>query len=227
MDPNNTNQNFNPAAAAAPAVPGVPVAPVTPAAPSMSAEPAMPTTPTVPTAPVMSAEPVAPATPVAPVEPAISAAPVNPVINPTGTAPAMPEFPTPVSPVFQPNNTMVGATDPITMPNPPKAPDPIEEELKAPMKAAGPVPGSIGSAISMPSEQPATPEMAAGQPQMGQVPNVAFNDPAAAQGQPMQNMQAPANGGKKKIDKKTLIMLCALAGVVVLALVVVLISQVL
>ena len=95
------------------------------------------------------------------------------------------------------------------------------------MKAAGPVPGSIGSAISMPSDQSATPEMAAGQPQMGQVPSVAFNDPATQQGQPVQNMQAPTSGGKKKIDKKTLIMLCALAGVVVLALVIVLISQVL
>ncbi len=224
MDPNNTNQNFNPAAAAAPAVPSAPAAPI--AAPAAPVAPTAPITPAAPAAPVMP--PVAPAEPV--VTTPEASAPANPIISPTGaapTSPTMPEFPTPVSPVFQPGNTMLGATDPITMPNPPKAPDPIEEELKAPMKAAGPVPGSIGSAISMPSEQPATPEMAAGQPQMGQVPNVAFNDPAAAQGQPMQNMQAPANGGKKKIDKKTLIMLCALAGVVVLALVVVLISQVL
>ena len=48
---------------------------------------------------------------------------------------------------------MMGAIDPITMPDKPKAPDPVEEELKAPMVAAPPVPGSIGSAVSMPSDQ--------------------------------------------------------------------------
>lgn len=192
-----------------------------------------PTLPTAPTAPEAPAQPVMPAAAsAAPAMPEMPT-PVAPVVTPTGAAPAMPEMPAgpatpaaPVAPVFQPGgvNPMLGATDPITMPNPPKAPDPIEEELKAPMKAAGPVPGSIGSAISMPSEQPAAPEAAA---QMGQVPNVAFNDPAAAQGQPMQ--AAPVKAAKKnpfsKLDKKSLIMLCAIAGIVVIALVVVLISM--
>lgn len=195
--------------------------------------------PTIPTAPATLEAPVAPAAPVTPAAaPAMPEmpAPVNPVVSPTGmpavepaapvmqepATPAMPEIPTPVSPVFQPGNPMVGATDPITMPNPPKEPDPIEEELKAPMKAAGPVPGSIGSAISMPSEQ------AAGQPapaaQMGPVPNVSFNDPAMQQ-QPMPQ-GAPMKPAKKKMDKKTLILLCALAGVVVVALAIVLVMQI-
>lgn len=199
MDPNNVN----PTIPTAPAMPEALAAPVTPAAPAMPTMPEMP-------------------------------APVNPVVNPTGvhavepTAPAtsepvatptIPEIPTPVSPVFQPGNPMVGATDPITMPNPPKELDPIEEELKAPMKAAGPVPGSIGSAISMPSEQ--VPAGAA--PQMGPVPNVAFNDPATQQ--QLMPQGVPMSPAKKKMDKKTLIMLCALAGVVVVALAVVLVMQ--
>ena len=177
--------------------------------------------PTIPTAPAIPTMPEMPA-------------PVNPVVNPTGApaveptapttsepvaTPTIPEIPTPVSPVFQPGNPMVGETDPITMPNPPKEPDPIEEELKAPMKAAGPVPGSIGSAISMLSEQ--VPAGAASQ--MGPVPNVAFNDPATQQ-QPMPQ-GVPMKPAKKKMDKKTLIMLCALAGVVVVALAVVLVTQ--
>lgn len=217
MDPNSVN-------------PTIPTAPTVPEAPAQPAVPAAPAAPATPTAPV-SATP----TPAASAMPEMPT-PVAPVVNPTGAAPeaptmpampAMPETPaTPVAPVFQPSgaNPMLGATDPITMPNPPKAPDPIEEELKAPMKAAGPVPGSIGSAISMPSEQPAAPEAVA---QMGQVPNVAFNDPAAAQGQPAQ--AAPVKAAKKnpfgKLDKKSLIMLCAIAGIVVIALVVVLISM--
>lgn len=202
MDPNNVN----PTIPTAPAMPEAPAAPVAPVAPAMPAMPEIPT----PVSPVVNptgAPAVEPAAPVAP-EPA--------------AAPTIPEIPTPVSPVFQPENPMVGATDPITMPNPPKEPDPIEEELKAPMKAAGPVPGSIGSAISMPSEQVAAQPV---QPaaQMGSVPNVAFNDPAMQQ-QPMPQ-GVPMKPAKKKMDKKTLIMLCALAGVVVVALAVVLVMQ--
>ena len=168
---------------------------------------AAPTTPTTPTASMASADAAIPA------------------------MPEMPDIPTPVSPVYQPSgNPMVGATDPITMPNPPKEPDPIEEELKAPMKAAEPVPGSIGSAISMPTVQPSPLEQVGSeqlQP-MGQVPNVAFNDPAAqqqAQSQTQQPVQPQAPVAKKKIDKKTLIMLCAIAGVVVIALAIVLVTQ--
>jgi hypothetical protein len=131
----------------------------------------------------------------------------------------MSEMPTPVNPVITPGvpsveteGIMVGATDPIAMPNLPKAPDPVEEELKAPMTAAAPVPGSIGSAISVPSDQstPQTPN------------NVAFNDPAMMQ-QTVKPAAASATTGKK--STKTLIMLCIVAGIVVVGLVVVLIMM--
>ena len=110
---------------------------------------------------------------------------------------------------------LVGATDPITMPAPPKAPDPVEEELKAPFKAAEPVPGSIGSAISVP-------EGAAPAADPGRTPSVAFNDPAASD-QPT-NTSAPAPA-KKKTSKSTLIALVAVAGLIVVVLVVVLVMQ--
>ena len=99
------------------------------------------------------------------------------------------------------------------------------------MKAAAPAPGSIGSAVSGPAagEAPAgeTPAPAvnpfANGPQ--KTPNVAFNDPAT---QP-----EPAAGGdtvvpaKPKTNKKTLIILIAVAAVIVVALAAVLISQLL
>lgn len=148
-------------------------------------------------------------------------APVNPS---AANAPEMPAMPTPVNPVINPaapvapvapvaadiaeNNIMVGATDPITMPNLPKAPDPVEEELNAPMMAAAPVPGSIGSAISVPASEAQAPN------------NVAFNDPAMAQASVPAASVAPA---PKKKDQKTLITLCILAGVVVVALAIVLV----
>ena len=103
--------------------------------------------PSVP--PVAPATPATSATPVAPAAPVQPAAPVNPIINPT-----------PVNPVFQPSGSNgVAATDPITMPEPAPLTDPVEEELKAPMNAAAPVPGSIGSAVSGPeaaTEEPIT-----------------------------------------------------------------------
>ena len=241
MDPNN---NINPTVPMAGAMPeglAQPSAPTTSSMPVIPTAPA-PAAPVVPVASAMPEMPTAPA-PAAPVVPTVSAmpempAPVAPVVNPTNSnpepvAPVAPETPeaAPTATTFQAtDNPMLGATDPIMMPNPPKAPDPVEEELKAPMKAADPVPGSIGSAISMPSEQPVAPEAAvAGQPQMGQVPSVAFNDPAAAQGQTMQQ-NAPAAAAKSKnpfknLDKKSLIMLCAIAGIVVVALIIVLVSM--
>ena len=112
-------------------------------------------------------------------------------------------------------------TDPIMMPEKPAAPDPIEEELKAPMKAAGPVPGSIGSAVSGPASIPNVDEMPpegsfAGQP-MNPTPSVAFNDPAV---QP-----TSAQPAKKKTSKSTLIALITVAAIVVIALAVVLFMQ--
>ena len=130
-------------------------------------QPAAPVTPVGP-APVQ--QPVAPmpaaANPV--VQP-----PVNPVVNPAVSAS--------VNPVFQPGNLNgVAATDPIMMPEPAPAPDPIEEELKAPMKAAGPVPGSIGSAVSGPeAAEPMPVNDSAFVAPAGSPQSVSFTDPAA------------------------------------------------
>ena len=90
-------------------------------------------------------------------------------------------------------------------PAPPKAPDPIEEELKAPFKAAGPVPGSIGSAVSMPGDPNQSPN------------NVGFNDPASMA--PNSAVAQKGNsflsklgiGGDKKADKKSIILLAVVA----------------
>lgn len=192
-------------------------------------------TPT-PGAPVPPVAPTAPVTPVAPVQP--TSTPVNPVVQPGGVGMAgvpgtsgVPGVPTPVNPVYQPGQSVgVAATDPIMMPEPAPEPDPIEEELKAPMKAAAPVPGSIGSAVSMPSEgaSAGATEMPAENPFMNQpkanTPSVAFNDPAT---QPEGNPGAPAAPApmKKKNDKLVLIILIAVAAVVVVILAIVLIVQ--
>ena len=106
----------------------------------------------------------------------------------------------------------IGAMDPITMPTPKKAPNPEEEELKAPLKAAEPVPGSIGSAISVPS---ATGVIGAAQGL--QTPSIAFNDPATQQGKANKS-------AKKKMNKTTLILLAVLGVVIVIVLVIVLIN---
>ena len=103
----------------------------------------------------------------------------------------------------------LGATDPIMMPTPPKMPDPVEEELKAPLRAADPVPGSIGSAVS-------------GQPK---TPNVAFNDPATMNGQ-TNTMAASSLPQKKKVNKKTWILLSVVAGIIIVALVAILIIEI-
>lgn len=195
MDPiNNPTPTPTPEPGAAPA-PEPPVAPEAPVAPA-------------PEPPV--AEP-------APVNAPVPPEPVNPVVNPGAE-------PIPANPVFQPSEPNgLAATDPIMQPEAPKAPDPVEEELKAPMKAAGPVPGSIGSAVSGPqSEGEAAPAPAdnpfASAP--AKTPSVPFNDPAAeAQG------AAGAPTAKKPMDKKTLIILCVIAGIVVIALVVILLMM--
>lgn len=175
-------------------------------------------------APVAPVAPAAPVTPVAPVSPDLAASgletpnpvtpPVNPVVRPTG-APVQP----PVNPVVRP--TGLGVTDPIMMPEKPAAPDPVEEELKAPMKAAGPVPGSIGSAISGPASVPGVAADSSNDPFAGQptnpTPSVAFNDPAV---QP-----APAQPAKKKTSKSTLIALIIVVVMVVIALAGVLVMQ--
>lgn len=144
--------------------------------------------------------------------------PVNPVINP-GTNPA------PVNPVFQPGGGQSGlsATDPIMRPEAPTPPDPIEEELKAPMKAAEPVPGSIGSAVSGPDGANTPADMPADNPFVapapGQTPSVSFSDPVAEQ----TAAGVAQNPAKKKNSKNTLIALIIVASMIVIALVAVLI----
>ena len=175
--------------------------------------PVAPTEPAAEPAPAPAEPAPAPVEPVAPVEP--NPAPVNPVINPGVN-------PEPVNPVFQPgDHGGFAATDPIMQPEAPKAPDPVEEELKAPMEPAGPAPGSIGSAVSGPTDAPA--EAPAENPfatPKEQTPNVSFTDPAA------QPENAPAMGAAKpKTNKGTLIALIAVAAIVVVVLVVVLIMS--
>lgn len=206
MEPTN-NPIPNPAPVAPeptnPVVP--PAAPVdAPVAPNVDAPSASPVAPepVAPTAPVSPA-PVAPATP--PVAP-------NPVAPPQG-APAAPIInPAPVAPVFQPTGGLVDPTAPISVPEGPAAPDPEEVELNSPFKAAGPVPGSIGSAVSGPEVAP------------GQTPSVAFNDPATSENG-MTNTSAPAAKPKAKMSKTTLMLLCVIGGMVVIALAAVLIMQ--
>ena len=107
------------------------------------------------------------------------------------------------------------------MPEKPAAPDPVEEELKAPMKAAEPVPGSIGSAVSGPAGEAAAAEPGSNpfaNQATASTPSVSFNDPAA--------QAAPAaKPAKKKTSKSTLIALIVVAAMVVIALAAVLIMQ--
>ncbi len=126
--------------------------------------------------------------------------------------------PTPVNPVYQPTGGGVRATDPIMMPEPVPEPDPVEEELKAPMKAADPVPGSIGSAIS------GTPSVAMNNVAPSQIPSVAFDNPTMQSASPMQT-QDMATSTKKKSSKKTLVALIIVAMMIVIALATVLVMQ--
>lgn len=147
-------------------------------------------------------------------------APVNPVINPSGAAP--------VNPIVQPEGIGVAATDPIMMPEQPKAPDPIEEELKAPMKAAAPAPGSIGSAVSGPESSVAVGQGADSEPSpisapVGTTPNVAFTDPATQPEQTQTNVQSDI--GKKQTNKTTLIALIVIVILLVIGLAVFLAMQ--
>lgn len=231
-----------------------PVAPQTPAPAAKPVElqtPAPVAEPVEPQAPAPAVEPIAnPATEVvAPVEepvaaPAPEATPTAPqpiVVNPTATAGSVSEVSAQSAPI---NNAvdglaalngdtkenLVSATDPITMPAPPKAPDPIEEELKAPLKAAEPVPGSIGSAISVP--KPEAPEeeaqaaediLPAGQP--SETRSVSFNDPATVEEPTKATTEPKLTKPKAKNSKTTLIILTIVAIMVVIALSVVLVLQ--
>lgn len=182
-------------------------APVTPAAPAAPASPVAPDT--------AGATPAAPAAPAAAAPAAPGVAPVNPVINPGAGA---------TNPVFQSTGGVgMAATDPIMVPEAPAPPDPVEEELKAPMKAADPVPGSIGSAVSGPDDGKGTSAADGDAPAQNpfetktpQTPSVAFNDPAE---QPdAGTAPADAKPAKKKTNKTTLIALAVVLALVVVGL---------
>lgn len=173
-------------------------------------------------------------------EPVISPA-VNSVANPTPVqvtaAGGITE--TPVNPIITPTGTnKINATEPILRPEPAPAPDPVKEELSAPMVAAAPMPGSIGSAVSGPAaSNPANADMAESMGGMGETepatggfmnerrtPSVAFNDPAT-QPDPATQAPAPAKAPAKKSSKPVLITLIVVALAIVAVLVAMLVMQ--
>ena len=174
-----------------------------------------PTTPTPPVPPVTP--PVAPPTPpVTPVSIDGLSAPVNPIINPSNSA-----NPTMGASALNPEG--VAPTAPIMMPEPAPAPDPIEEELKAPMKATPPAPGSIGSAVSGPEGEIGGGAVENPFSENKQIPSVSFNDPAV---QPEPVGSGVGTSEKPKTNPKTLTALIIVAVMVVIALLAVLLLQV-
>ncbi len=177
-----------------------------------------------------------PAVPPAPSVPPVPPAPVPPVVNPTNPV-ATPATPPPASGL-----DALPLTDPIMRPDLPPAPDPVKQELEAPMRPAAPVPGSIGSAVSVPEtkeeEAPAEnaePSEPAAPAAPGSTPNVAFNDPAE---KPTTSPDAPAAPDDKdkskklpsldpgKLNKNTIIALAVVGAMIIIALVAVLLMQI-
>ena len=171
------DSNSNPITNANPGMPAIPSSP--------APEPVVPTPsdamPTIPT-PVDNTVPPEPATSSVPTfNPAAQAAPATPTVSSTPTSFGMnssydtgynagmastngsnggfdpssvSSFFTPETPSFS-NGGIIAATEPIIEPDPIPEPDPEEVELNSPFQAAAPVPGSIGSAVSVPKEAPA------------------------------------------------------------------------
>lgn len=200
-----------PAPAEAPAAPA-PEAPAAPAAPEAAPAPA----------PAPAEAPVA-----APVNADVANAalnpPVNPVVTPAapGAAPAAPAPTMSMSQMFAPQPQAAPAdvfdeTTAISRPEGPKAPDPVEEELKAPLKAAGPVPGSIGSAVSVPAENGASVADVPTNPD-GTNPMTANAAPSTKSNSILDKLMV-----KTKMSKKTLIISCAVAGIILVLLIVIL-----
>lgn len=206
--PNETSAPVMPEAPAAPETPVAPKTPVTPAAPAVNPDVANAAL-NPPVNPVVA--PTAPATPGASATPAMSAAPAAPVVPGTPTMS--------MNQMFQPQpGAQAGVLDdttPIAVPEGPKPVDPVEEELKAPLKAAAPVPGSIGSAVSGPADANAPTSV---MPASGENPMTANTTPQAKKGSIFDKLTA-----KTKMSKNTLILLAVVAGIVVVLLVVVLV----
>ena len=165
---------------------------------------------------------------------------VQPDIPSTSPVPTPAPEPIKAMPTFA-NSTppTIAATEPITEREPLPKPDPVAEALKAPIKPAAPVPGSIGSAVSVPAETPA-PESKAPEvdvtstdPVTVDTPNVSekteSSDSHGAQkpeaksvsfDSPIEmNMTSP----QKKSNKKTMIILVIIGAIVIVALVIILI----
>lgn len=145
--------------------------------------------------------------------------PVNPVVTP-GAANAGGSMPMNQMFQSQPMNTanVFDETTAIAVPEGPKPPDPVEEELKAPLKPVGPVPGSIGSAVSMPPTDGGQ-AAANGAPMDGTNNQMATaNTPSAKKPSFLDKMTT-----KTKMSKSTLILLSVVAGLVVVSLVVILV----
>lgn len=214
MDPNSNTIPTAPEMPEMPAVPAmemptVPEAPTIPTAPEMPDLPQM-EMPTIPDMPTFDPELVEQGPEQAPVQeqPTFNPATMaTPGANDTFTMPEQP-----VAPQF-------GATDPLTMPEGPQAPDPVEEELKMPLKAAGPVPGSIGSAVSMSMDG----KIAEAPKQNNPFANLNAKKNATNTAQVLQQTGRPAM--KKKSSKSSMILIGVLGAIVIVALVVVLIMQ--
>ena len=216
MDSPNTTPPADNAAPApeAPAAAPAPEAPApAPAAPEAPAAPA-PEAPTPGAVPPVNAD----------VANAALNPPVNPVVAPAapGAAPAAAPAPTmSMNQMFapqpqDPTSAVFDETTAISKPEGPKAPDPVEEELKAPLKAAAPAPGSIGSAVSVPPEGGAAP---------AEIPVDANGEnpmTAGAADITKKNSFLDKLMVKTKMSKKALIASCAVAGVIVILLVIIL-----
>ncbi len=227
MDPTQNpiaNPNPNPAPAPAPG-----------ADPVVSGASAMPNFAPASAAPA-SAAPAAPAASSPAPNPAAGS--VNPMGAPTAADAQAATAAAGANPVIQPGGGAVNpvqtegllATDPIMKPEPAPGPDPVQQELEAPMKAAAPVPGSIGSSISGDGSQTAAPagkKQAFNNPfKKKETPSVAFNDPAMQNNDPNAQGAAPAGNMpiKPKNNKTTLIVLIAVAAIVIIVLIVILIA---
>ncbi|MBR3256202.1 hypothetical protein IKG10_00835 [Candidatus Saccharibacteria bacterium] len=210
MDPTNNNPTTTPNPSPEPQLSGAgQPASETPIAPNSANE-----------SPVLQPISQNPAT--QPIQPQSTPPQSVPGVTPPPVAPNPPVVNPPVNPIVNPGVTLpqngVGATDAILRPEPVAPPDPVEEELKAPMRAAAPVPGSIGSAVSGPTDEVGDTDKP--------TPSVSFNDPATepivSSSDPSQQPQTP-----KKTNHKTLIALIIVAVIVVIALGAVLAMQLL
>lgn len=238
MDPLQNNPTPNPVPGPAPnpnpapvsnAMPNIAMAgaPAPAPAPQASAMPEMPPMPPMPPMPEVPAAP-APAPAPEPVPPMPAAPAPTPVME-EAPAPAMSfesafeggvtnpaaNFNTPVMP------NGIAATEPLTEPDPLPEPDPIEEALKAPIKAAEPVPGSIGSAVSVPFGQEAPVGTSVAPTQMN---NIAFNsNPSTSFSSDPMGGAAPQKAKNGLADNKKLLMIIGIGAIAIIIVIVIII----